>query len=412
MHAFSRIAALAVALGLLATPALAQQPVQASQLLGKPVAGGDGKDVGALHDLIIDTKEGRIAYAVVIVGMKLVAVPVAAGAGGDRIAVGSTLQALRGEPGFSETTYPDFNAGEPDGEGKVRYRALRRMLDTDLKSLDGKDVGDVKDLLVTLEDAAVRNVVVEFDRTWYDKEGWVALPPQSVLHRGDEVVANFVPDHVRTAAEARAAREKAEAERKAAEAAARNLDHDVRASRVIGRKVVDAQGAGIGKIEDLLVELATGRLTHAVVATQGGSRALPLPAPGAFRHGEAIAIDPRKLVAPPAADGRLRRASRLLDTELEDHAGEDVGDVRELIVNLGTGRLRYAVAQFIPAWVAAGKVVALPLREVREDGGKPVMRSGLHQLQGALIFDDKAWPDLDHPQYRAYMDQYLANTKN
>ena len=411
MQPTSLIAALALAATLAATPALAQQPVQASQLLGKPVAGSDGRDVGALHDLIIDTREGRIAYAVVIVGMKLVAVPLASGAGKDRLVVNGSLQSLRKEPGFSETTYPDFNANEPEGDAKVRFRPLRSMVDADLKDSTGKDVGDVKDFLVTLEDAKVANVVVEFDRTWYDKEGWVALPRQSILHRGEDVIANFEPDHMRPASEAARAQARAEAERKAAEAAARSLDHDVRASGVIGRRVVDAQGAEIGRIEDLLVELGAGRLAYAVVATQGGQRVLPLPAQGATGAGDAIAIDRQQLVALPAPDNRFVQASRLLRTDLRDHEGEDVGDVRELVVNLGTGRMRYAVAQFVPTWVAPGKVAAIPMRDVREDGGKLVMRSGLHQLQGALIFDDKAWPPLDHPQYRAYMDQYLKNTK-
>ena len=42
--------------------------------------------------------------------------------------------------------------------------------------------------------------------------------------------------------------------------------------------------------------------------------------------------------------------------------------------------------------------------------GRLAMRSGLYQLQGALIFDAQTWPALDHPQYRAYMDQYLQKT--
>jgi len=409
MPLHSLIAALAFA-SLLALPAQAQQPVQASQLLGKPVAGADGKDVGALHDLIIDTRDGRISHAVVIVGMKLVAVPLAAGASKDRLAVASTLQALRKEPGFSETTYPDFNAAEPEGDAKVRYRPLRQMLDADLKDQGGKDVGDVKDFLVTLEDAKVANIVVEFDRTWYDKEGWVALPRQSILHKGDDVIANFVPDNMRPASEVARAKLREEEMRKAAEAAARSLDHEVRATEVLGWKVRDAQGTEIGRIEDLLVDLGSGRLAFAVVAAPGSQRVLPLPAAGASRAADGIVIDRQQLVALPAADNRHRRASQLLKTDLRDHQDEHVGDVRDLIVNLGTARMRYAIAQFVPTWVAPGKLVAIPMREVREAGGRPAMRSGLHQLQGALIFDAQTWPALDHPQYRAYMDQYLQKT--
>jgi sporulation protein YlmC with PRC-barrel domain len=64
-------------------PAAAQQTplVDTYSVLGSPVKGGDGKDLGKINQLMMDPKDGRIVYAVVAVGgmlgvgEKLVAVP-------------------------------------------------------------------------------------------------------------------------------------------------------------------------------------------------------------------------------------------------------------------------------------------------------------------------------------------------
>ncbi len=67
-------------------PAFAQQAlVDAYSIVGSPVKGADGKDLGKINQIMVDPKDGRIVYAVVAVGgigmlgvgvgEKLVAVP-------------------------------------------------------------------------------------------------------------------------------------------------------------------------------------------------------------------------------------------------------------------------------------------------------------------------------------------------
>jgi sporulation protein YlmC with PRC-barrel domain len=432
--------ALALGMALAAGGAHAQgaAPARASQLIGKLVHDAAGKEIGELRDLVVDTGDGRVAYAVLSIGgylrlgrEHLVAYPLPASevrVAGERLVVGADRARLQELPGFDAGSWPDFDAGQA-GAGGPRLRRATGMIDADLMDRAGKDVGDVKDLLVAIEEGQLRAIVVEFDPSWYEKPGWVALPPQSIAHKGGELVANFEPDDMRTPAEAEAARKRAEEERARAAAAAASTNRDVRASRVLGSKVVDGEGRGIGEVEDLVIDVAGGRVAYLVLAVGGflgvGDRlvAYPMPSKDVTRDGDrlALAVDRQAIEAmqgfasdrwPDLNSGqkgkRLRRATELLDTKLADARGKDVGHLRDIVVNLGSATVHYAVAEFDPNWVQAGKVVAVPLRGVRRgDDDDLRMQAELNRLQGAMIFDKDRWPDINDPQYLGYVDRYL-----
>ena len=77
----------------------------------------------------------------------------------------------------------------------------------------------------------------------------------------------------------------------------------------------------------------------------------------------------------------------------------------DVVVNLRTGRLRFAVARFDADWVRAGMLVALPLRPARKDAdGTLAMRFGLNELNRAYLFEASHWPDLRDPRVRAIID--------
>jgi len=75
--------------------------------------------------------------------------------------------------------------------------------------------------------------------------------------------------------------------------------------------------------------------------------------------------------------------------------------VRDMVVNLASGKVRYAVAEFEPSWIAAGYLV--PIKVPGED-----RKIELNALTGSMIFEAARWPDINHPQFIANMDAYLA----
>jgi sporulation protein YlmC with PRC-barrel domain len=112
-----------------------------------------------------------------------------------------------------------------------------------------------------------------------------------------------------------------------------------------------------------------------------------------------------------AAAMRYRRASDLLDADLKDSSGEDVGDVEDIVVNLGSGKVRYGVAQFDPSWFELGKLVVVPLKDVQaedRDGTDLVITADREALRDAPSFDKDDWPDLNDNTFRRDLDRYAS----
>ena len=173
---------------------------------------------------------------------------------------------------------------------------------------------------------------------------------------------------------------------------------DVRVSELLGRELVDRHGRAVGEIKDLIVETLEGGMAYAVVPAGEylgmEERIVEIPldriTPG-MDDKLVLAANPTELrtfrmyfsqswpndsrAGPPMGEvgrsehgPRFHRASRLLDADLRDYSGADVGDVEDIIVNLGSGKVRYAVAEFDPSWFEAGRLVAMPLSKVASAG--------------------------------------------
>lgn len=173
---------------------------------------------------------------------------------------------------------------------------------------------------------------------------------------------------------------------------------DVRASKLLGRELVDRHGRAVGEIRDLIVDTREQGMAYAVVPAGeylgmedriveiplsrialGMDDQLVLGATSAelrtFRMYFAQSWPDHSRAGPPmgevgrTADGpRFHRASRLLDADLRDYSGADVGDVDDVVVNLDSGTVRYAVVEFDPGWFEASRLVAVPLRKVASAG--------------------------------------------
>lgn len=404
---------------------------RAAQLIGAAVHDPKGSFVGEVRDLVVDLRENRVTHVVMSVGTflgvgdRLVAYPLPSPElklEATRAVLDTTREKLKAMQGFRSTEWPDFNAGAADAAGAPpRYARASVLLDRDVLDRQGGDVGDVEDLLLHL-DGRVANAVVKFIPSWYSPGSLVALPITSLDWKGTDFVAKFEASHIQPADAARKRAEdaaRAEAAAKAAaKAAATTLDRGMRASRIIGMQMVDRAGNALGKIEDLLVDPRQRRATHAVVSVEGAGAkqvALALPPKDATLDKDRIvlAIDRQALLAMPAyAPGQSSAtavpASRILKAEIDDPSGKDVGHVRDVVVNMGEGRVNYAVAEFTPDWVQEGKLVALPLRELRRSEGENLaMQFQLNELQRTYFFDKGKWPDLNDRSLLATMEQYV-----
>jgi sporulation protein YlmC with PRC-barrel domain len=248
----------------------------------------------------------------------------------------------------------------------------------------------------------------------------------------------------------------------AAPAAQGALARDARASKIIGREVRDPSGAKLGEINDLIVDLGSGRLQYAVLSFGGvagiGDKLFAYPV-NAFRTSPdsddlVLTVDRNQLNAAPgfdksrwpgldtdaywrdvdrhhgaagrssgsersstatataAAGGqRLMRMSQLLDKDVNDRQGADAGEIEDVVVNMAQQRVHYVVLDFDKKWSPDDKLLAMPLTALNAPAGNRdgdlVLNVPREQLDMKRGFDENAWPDINDQAYRREVGGWL-----
>ena len=133
---------------------------------------------------------------------------------------------------------------------------------------------------------------------------------------------------------------------------------DMRASELLGKEVASPQGKALGKVEDLIVDPKGATIPHVVLSFGGiarlGDKLFVFPV-NAFERDEnrdRIVVDVERYQLSESRgfdrsnwpfDPPLRRASELRGANVKDSAGKPVGEIEDLVVNLGTGRVKEVV---------------------------------------------------------------------
>lgn len=166
-----------------ATAQPADGAMKASALLGKKVVGAGGEELGEINDVVINLNGGKVHAAVLefggILGMgeKQYAFPVSQlkpGSNPDKLVLDIDKQKLKDAKGFAKGQWPAMNdeywgrvGGQTAGAGastQARNLKLVRasdMIGKELKGKSGNDVGEIKDLTISLKEGSVRNVIVD-----------------------------------------------------------------------------------------------------------------------------------------------------------------------------------------------------------------------------------------------------------
>jgi len=131
---------------------------------------------------------------------------------------------------------------------------------------------------------------------------------------------------------------------------------DMRASELIGKKVANREGKPLGEIEDLIVDLKGGHMPHVVLSFGGvadiGDKLFIFPV-NAFTRDEyrdriVVNVDPKQLAGSAGFDRSnwpfqppLERASKLRGRNVQ--VSGRAGEIEDIVVNLGSGKVRGAV---------------------------------------------------------------------
>jgi len=104
------------------------------------------------------------------------------------------------------------------------------------------------------------------------------------------------------------------------------------------------------------------------------------------------------IIETPATGERSRviRAARVQGTAVTNPAGEDLGSIRDVVLDKYDGSVRYAVLEFGGFLGLGSKLFALPWELLRYDEGADayVIEVRKELLSRAPGFDSDNWPDM------------------
>jgi sporulation protein YlmC with PRC-barrel domain len=159
---------------------------------------------------------------------------------------------------------------------------------------------------------------------------------------------------------------------------ANEIEGDVPARELIGVPVAGTDGEPLGELVNLVLDVRDGGLHYALLSsTDGEHRRFVYPLNAFRRTGAGLVLkDAPERRAPLAGleGGDYVRAARLFGRPVEDHIGNTVGRLEDVIVNLYSGRSRQFLVAFFDQ---PGGPLALPASLVRlQAKGNPVLHAG------------------------------------
>lgn len=108
---------------------------------------------------------------------------------------------------------------------------------------------------------------------------------------------------------------------------------------------------------------------------------------------------------------RVLSASSLMNEPVKDAQGNDIGKVKDYMLDLERGCIEYAVLSFGGFLGMGDKLFAIPFNSMTLDTERKcfVLDTTKEQLENAPGFDEDNWPLTDrNDSYRTEVDEYWA----
>jgi sporulation protein YlmC with PRC-barrel domain len=234
-----------------------------------------------------------------------------------------------------------------------------------------------------------------------------------------------------------------------------------KSTKIIGTDVRNVSDQHIGRVDDLVVDLQSGRILYAVVSVGGflgvGDRLVAVPASALKEHGKGLELDAdkQKLTdAPEFVKDRDRRsemtssdfigkdykyfgqtawwegasapatgaasaaqrfanaqlASDLPSTDVKDTSGQKIGDVDNVMVDLPASRVVYVIFAPDSNLDLKNNYYALPPSALTPAPDRKSLSANItrEKLAAAPSFDKSNWPDMSNPSWASRVYQYYG----
>jgi sporulation protein YlmC with PRC-barrel domain len=106
----------------------------------------------------------------------------------------------------------------------------------------------------------------------------------------------------------------------------------------------------------------------------------------------------------------MSRASKIIGTDVKNAKGENLGEIKDVVLNPQDGKVVYAVVSFGGVMGMGNKLFAVPWSVLRRHGDKDYYLLDMDKdtLKKAPGFDKKRWPDSSNKweQQREQINQF------
>lgn len=109
---------------------------------------------------------------------------------------------------------------------------------------------------------------------------------------------------------------------------------------------------------------------------------------------------------------RLMGANTLNGNDVYNRQDEDLGDIKEIMLDMSTGRVAYAVLSFGGFLGMGEKLFAVPWSALTLDtvNKRFVLDASKERLESAPGFDPDHWPDMADPTWTKQVHDYYGVT--
>lgn len=107
---------------------------------------------------------------------------------------------------------------------------------------------------------------------------------------------------------------------------------------------------------------------------------------------------------------RVMSCSTLTGDEVRNAAGEDLGNLEDIMIDVPSGRISYAVLSFGGFLGIGEKLFAVPWQALRldEDSKCFILDVSKDRLKDAPGFDKNNWPDMAQPEFSRSIHDYYG----
>jgi sporulation protein YlmC with PRC-barrel domain len=106
----------------------------------------------------------------------------------------------------------------------------------------------------------------------------------------------------------------------------------------------------------------------------------------------------------------LMGADTLIGNDVVNHIDEDLGDIKEIMLHMRTGKVAYAVLSFGGFLGMGDKLFAVPWQALTLDtvNKRFVLNVAKERLEAAPGFDKDHWPNMDDPAWQEQINTFYG----